>query len=457
MKPVSEDFAGKRVLVLGLARSGRAVARLLRSLGAQVTVNDRKPRSETAEAEALEQEGIRVVLGGHPPDLIQPGVDLLVKNPGIPYRIPLIRRAEELGIPVVTEVEIAYLLTDAPLIGITGSNGKTTTTSMVGRMLDRGNLPVHVAGNIGTALSEIAPQLKAEEWLVSELSSFQLKGTRSFRPRIGALLNVVPAHLDYHGSMEDYIGSKKKLFANQEPGDIAVLNRDSAECRAVAAELDVDVWWFSRRESVARGLMFEEGWVTARLPEHRDPIRILREDEVRLPGVHRENALAAAAIALAAGCPVEAIREELATFQGVEHRLEFVETVDGVCYFNDSKATNAKAAISAMESFTEPIILIAGGLDRGVDFRELTPVFRDRLKGIVAIGQTADTLLARGEEAKVPYRELASDIAEAVERAHRLATAGDVVLLSPACASWDMYTSFEERGSIFKQAVHRLK
>ncbi|MFD1407315.1 UDP-N-acetylmuramoyl-L-alanine--D-glutamate ligase [Kroppenstedtia eburnea] len=455
MKPSDGGYAGKKILVLGLARSGVAVARLLHRLGAEVTVNDRKPRAEAPEAEELEKAGIQVVLGGHPEGLIHDGWDLLVKNPGIPYRVPLLQEAETRGIPVVTEVEIAWQLTEASMIGITGSNGKTTTTSLVGRMLARGGIPARVAGNIGMALSEVAPGMDKEEWLVSELSSFQLKGTRQFRPRIGALLNLVPAHLDYHGSMEDYLESKGKLFANQQPGDIAVLNRDSDVCRRLAPQLRGDVWWFSRREPVDRGLMVKQGWVTARLSDGEE-LSLLPASQVRLPGIHMENALAASAIALAAGCPADALREELRTFTGVEHRLEFVATVDGVRYYNDSKATNGKAATSAMESFTEPIVLIAGGLDRGVDFRELVPVFQKRLKGIVTYGEAGDVLLKRAEEAGVPLRERAEEIADAVARASRLAAAGDVVLLSPACASWDLYTSFEERGSIFKQAVHNL-
>ncbi|GGA32606.1 UDP-N-acetylmuramoylalanine--D-glutamate ligase [Kroppenstedtia guangzhouensis] len=455
MKPSDEGYAGKKILVLGLARSGVAVARLLHRLGAEVTVNDRKPRREAPEAEALEKAGIQVVLGGHPEDLIHREWDLLVKNPGIPYQVPLIREAETLGIPVVTEVEIAWQLTEAPMIGITGSNGKTTTTSLVGRMLDRGKIPARVAGNIGMALSEVAPGMGEEEWLVSELSSFQLKGTLQFRPRIGALLNLFPAHLDYHGSMKDYLDSKKKLFVNQQPGDIALLNKDSGVCRELAREMKGEVWWFSRQEEVERGVMVKEGWVTARLPVGEE-FPLLPASQVRLPGVHMENALAASAISLAAGCPADALREELRSFTGVEHRLEFVATIDGVQYYNDSKATNGKAATSAMESFTEPIILIAGGLDRGVDFRELVPVFQKRLKGIVTYGEAGDVLLKRAKEAGVPLRERAEEITEAVARASRLAAAGDVVLLSPACASWDLYTSFEERGSMFKQAVHNL-
>ncbi|MFC4076532.1 UDP-N-acetylmuramoyl-L-alanine--D-glutamate ligase [Salinithrix halophila] len=451
----SDDWKGLRVVVLGLARSGVAVAKLLHDLGAKVTVNDRKPRSECPEAEALEKLGVPVICGGHPVDLIHDRVNLLVKNPGIPYTAPPVQSAITKGIPVVTEVEIAYRITKAPVIGITGSNGKTTTTTLVGRMLAAGDVPSQVAGNIGRALAEVAPGMGAEEWLVAELSSFQLKGVNTFRPRIGALLNIVPAHLDYHGDLVDYTESKEKLFMNQRTEDIAVLNRDSSACRAAAEKISSNILWFSRRERVSQGVFIEGDRVIARLPG-KPEWELMPVSEMRLPGVHQENGLAAAAIALAAGCPAEAVRRELSAFTGVEHRLEFVTEKRGVRWYNDSKATNAKAAVSAMDSFTEPVILIAGGLDRGVEFPELIPVFGRRLKGIVTYGQTADILIARAKEAGVPHRLRVNDVKEAVGAAASMAGKGDIVLLSPACASWDQYTSFEERGSIFKQAVHNL-
>lgn len=450
-----EDWSGRSVVVLGLARSGVAVSKLLHRLGADVTVNDQKPRTESPEAALLESCGIKVICGEHPDDLVVNGVDLVVKNPGIPYHVPPIQDAVRLGIPVVTEVEVAYQVTSSPIIGITGSNGKTTTTSLVGNMLKNGNVPSKVAGNIGTALTEVVQNLSPDDWLIAELSSFQLKGVKQFRPRIGALLNVVPAHLDFHGSMEDYIHSKVNLFRNQTRSDVAVLNWDSPVCREVSEHVRGTILWFSRQESLEQGVFIRDGWVVARLPESQEE-RILATSRISLPRVHVENALAATAIALAAGCPLTAIREELQTFTGVEHRLEFVQTVDGVRYYNDSKATNAKAALSALESFNEPVVLIAGGLDRGADFKELVPVFSTRLRGIVAYGQAADTLLSRAKEAGVKHCIKEEEVTRAVQAARRIAETGDVVLLSPACASWDRYTSFEERGSIFKQAVHSL-
>lgn len=452
---MKQSWNKRHAVVLGLAKSGVAVAKLLHRLGARVTVNDRKPRSQSPEAAELEALGIPVICGGHPADLIGPDVDILVKNPGIPYQAPPIVRALEIGIPVVTEVEVAALVTEAPIIGITGSNGKTTTTSLVGRMLSAGNISARVAGNIGQALAEVAFDMNPDQWLVAELSSFQLKGTVDFRPRIGVLLNITPAHLDYHGGMDDYILSKQKLFANQQEEDIAVLNWDSAPCRAFGEHLQQRVLWFSRFEAVPVGWYIRQGTIVHRDGEGREE-ELLPLSQVRLQGVHLENGLAAAATAYAAGCPLHAIVHELTTFAGVEHRLEFVAEKNGVRWYNDSKATNPQAATAALESFDSPVVLIAGGLDRGIDFHELTPVFRKRLTGLVSYGQTAAILAERAKEAGVAHLRQAADVKEAVRLAAEIAVPGDVALLSPACASWDQYPSFEKRGSIFKEAVHTL-
>ncbi|GAA5344719.1 UDP-N-acetylmuramoyl-L-alanine--D-glutamate ligase [Planifilum fimeticola] len=449
-------WEGRSVVVLGMAKSGIAAAKLLHSLGAKVLVNDRKQRSDCPEAEELERMGIRVILGGHPPNLLDGDVDLLVKNPGIPYRVPPVREAIRRGIPVVTEVEIAAQMIPSPIAAITGSNGKTTTTSLVGHMLSTGGLKARVAGNIGRALSELVGEAKPEEWLVVELSSFQLKGTETFHPRVAALLNIVPAHLDYHGTMEDYIASKMRLFQNQTAADEAILNRDCPTVREMASRLEARVRWFSRRSEVPCGAFVREGWMVLRTSEGEERT-LLSVEELSLPGVHNlENALAAVTIASACGCPEEGMIEGLRTFRGVPHRLEYAGTVEGVRYINDSKATNAQAAIRALESFSEPIVWIAGGLDRGDDFAELVPHLARRVKGVVAYGEAGPRLLKRAEEAGVSRRRAAKDVLEAVELARRMADEGDVVLLSPACASWDLYTSFEERGDIFKEAVHRL-
>ncbi|KPC74841.1 UDP-N-acetylmuramoyl-L-alanyl-D-glutamate synthetase [Thermoactinomyces vulgaris] len=451
-----ENWTGRSVVVLGLARSGVAVAKLLHRLGAKVVVNDLKPRSACPEASELEALGIPVICGEHPDDLIHEHVEMLVKNPGIPYRAKPVQQALAAGVPVVTEVEIAGALSKAPMIGITGSNGKTTTTSLVGQILTRSQVKCTVAGNIGQALADVVEQVTSDEWLVAELSSFQLKGTEQFRPRIAALLNVFPAHLDYHETMEDYVASKRKIFANQEAGDIAVLNADSPVCREVAKTISSDIWLFSRTAPVEQGVYAQDGVIY--VINKGQTQAILPVDEVALHGdFNLENALAAAAITLAAGATLDAVAQTLREFHGVEHRLEYVATINGVRYYNDSKATNAQAAIKALEAFTEPVVWIGGGLDRGVDFKELVPVLRGRAKAVITYGQSKSILAERGRDAGVPAVQVVDNLEEAVTRAAGLAQDGDVVLLSPACASWDQYTSFEERGSIFKQAVHRLQ
>lgn len=450
------SLAGKQVLVLGMAKSGVAVAKRLKQMGATVTVNDRKPRQQVPEAAELEAIGIRVVCGGHPDDLVTPNVHLLVKNPGIPYDVGLIQKALQRGIPVVTEVEIAFMLARSPLIGITGSNGKTTTTTLVGEMLSEGQIPCVVAGNIGQPLVDVVVDLDDEVRVVAELSSFQLKGTKNFRPQIATLLNIAPAHLDYHHTFADYVQSKGQLFRNQTRDDVAVINGDCSECMKLLPNVPADVWLFSRQQEVIKGVDIRDGWICFH-PSTGEGEQVIHTSEVALPGRHNlENALAAVAVAKAAGCPTDAIRGVLRRFQGVAHRLEFVRDVNGVRYYNDSKATNPNALKCALDAFSEPVVLIAGGLDRGIDFRELVPIFRKRLRALITYGQVKDILYERGVEAGLPIARRASDLEEAVHIGSEVARPGDIVLLSPACASWDQFKSFEERGDIFKQAVHRL-
>lgn len=449
------DYTGKKVLVLGAARSGFAAARLLRRLGAEVTVNDKKPLAEFGgDVEALESAGIELIGGGHPEGIVHPGLDLVVKNPGIPYTAPPIADALALGIPVVTEVEIASALIPAPIIGITGSNGKTTTTTLVGKMLEAAELNPVVAGNIGLALSEVAADVSADQWLVAELSSFQLMGTREFRPQIAALLNIYAAHLDYHGTLEEYRDAKYRLFANQQEEDVAVLNWDQDIVREAAGLTKARIFPFSAKQVLEEGVFVKDGHIHA--IRNGRSLSLLPVSEVALRGEHNlENVLAAAAVALSAGAAPEKIAEVARTFRGVEHRTEYVRTVDGVEYFNDSKATNAEAAMRAIGSFTGSVVLIAGGLDRGTTFQELVPVFKQHVKHLVALGEAADKLQHVAELAGVPSEKAAS-LDQAVRQAAKAAVSGDVVLLSPACASWDMFASFEERGSMFKKAVHTL-
>lgn len=470
-----DEYRGREVVVLGLARSGVQVAKTLHRHGAVVTVNDKKEREQCPEASELEALGISVVCGGHPDGLIHEGVALVVKNPGIPYTAPPVAKAQELGLEVVTEVEIAYLLSPAPIIGITGSNGKTTTTTWVGRMLESAGLHPIVAGNIGTPLCEAAEAADAEHWLVAELSSFQLKGTGQFRPKVACLLNIAETHLDYHGSMEDYVSSKAKLFANQREMDRAVINWDDPACRELVPYIQARLIPFSMTEELlTEGVFIHPSFV----PEQEDGLsrsiiyrnaegeaeHIINVDEIALPGrFNVENALAAVAISIAAGAAPKALSEPLRTFRGVEHRLEFVAVKDEVAYYNNSKATNSKATLMALEALHEGIVLIAGGLDRGSDYMELLPAFKAKTKAIVALGQTKEKIASVAKLAGlsrvvvVDNGDSAADtLRSALKEAAALAEPGDIVLLSPACASWDMFASYEERGRIFKDAVHTL-
>lgn len=448
------DYRDRHIVVLGMAKSGVAVAKLLHRFGAHVVVNDQKPREEAAGAEELEALGIPVICGYHPDDLIHDGVSLVVKNPGIPYEAAPVAQAMGLGIPIITEVELAYQISQAPIIGITGSNGKTTTTTLVGLVLQQAGVDALVGGNIGTVLCGLAQTATPEQWLVAELSSFQLAGTSSFRPRIGVMMNLYPAHLDYHHSLEAYLEAKLRMFANQTQEDIAILPYDQPELLPHFEALKARKFFFSKRQPVARGAYVRDGKIIYADGEgHQEEIIAL--DAITVP--HVDNALAAILVALLAGADKQSIAQVLTTFPGVEHRMEYVTTIDGVKYYNDSKATNPEAASRALQACTEPVVWICGGLDRGVDFKELIPVIQGRVKAVVALGQTAEILLLRAKEAGIKERVHVDTVEKAVLTASQLAASGDVVLLSPACASWDMFPSFEVRGSMFKDGVHRLK
>lgn len=447
---------GKRTLVLGLARSGEAVAHLLSEYGLDVTVNERRERTEAdygaAELEAL---GVQLVFGGHPLSLLDPPPAFIVKNPGIPYSVPILQEAVRRGIPVYTEIEVASWLTESPIYAITGSNGKTTTTTLVGEMLSAAQLRPMVAGNIGRVLSSVVQQLTKDQPIVLEVSSFQLLGTASFHPRIAALLNVYPAHLDYHETLASYVDAKWRMFQNMTDEDVAVLNYDQAEIRSRAEHMEAHKVWFSRTGEVPEGTFIRDQTIVIRKDGQEFPLMPL--SALALKGEHNlENALAAVAIALWAGAATEAVEQVLTRFRGVEHRLEYVRTVAGVDYYNDSKATNPQAALQALRSFAGGIVWIAGGLARGDDFQVMADEVSRRVDAVVLLGQTADALAAMCAAAGVATVEKVDSVEQATLLAHRIAQPGQTVLLSPACASWDMYPSFEVRGRMFKDAVHTL-
>ncbi|RXZ77112.1 UDP-N-acetylmuramoyl-L-alanine--D-glutamate ligase [Paenibacillaceae bacterium] len=477
-------YRNQRVVVLGLARSGVSVAKVFHNAGALVVVNDRNDRQQCPEAEELETLGIEVICGSHPEGLVTSDTELLVKNPGIPYHVPPVQDALAQGIEVVTEVEVAGKLTTAPMIGITGSNGKTTTTTWVGELLADAGIHAIVAGNIGRPLCEAAQEVQEGDWIVAELSSFQLKGTTDFAPRIAALLNVVETHLDYHGGMTDYIASKAKLFANQRPQDTAVFNWDDAICRRLAEQCAGRKLPFSLAERLQEGVFIEPPYPAAYAgadlsggDQQGEPQRhmmyrdsqgtlhtIVAVDELGIPGKHNAaNAMAAAAICLAAGVAPALLARPLRDFRAVEHRLEFTCTKQGVHYYNDSKATNPTATIMSVQSLKGDIVLIAGGLDRGSDYMELLPLLKNRIKAIVLLGETRHKLQHVAElagladvEVVEPVDSAEATLSAAVQAAAAFAREGDTVLLSPACASWDMFKSYEQRGDMFKHSAHTL-
>jgi UDP-N-acetylmuramoylalanine--D-glutamate ligase len=447
-----DKYSGKRILVFGLAKSGTMTAKILKQAGAQLLVYDQK--SDTKEQRELQDLGIQVVTGEPPLELLTAEFALMVKNPGIPYTNPLVKKALDLSIPIVSEVELAYELSKAPIIGITGSNGKTTTTTLIGEMLNQAGKRAVVAGNIGTVLIGEATTITEQEILVAELSSFQLKGTIDFRPHIAILLNVYHAHLDYHQGLADYVHSKSKIFANQTGDDYAIFNYNCEMCVEMSRDVKAHCLYFSTtgRQGLNEGAYIENAAVY--FIEAGQPIKIIELTETKIRGAHLENALAAIIASKLVGADNDSIREVLHTFKGVEHRIEFVlSTADNIAFYNDSKSTNTQATITALDSFSEPVILIAGGLDRGLGFAELEEYFRRSVKALITYGETAQKLAETGKIAGVGTIRLADSLAEAVKQAVSIAVAGDTVLLSPAAASWDMFNSFEERGDLFKEIV----
>lgn len=444
-----DDLKAKKVLVLGLARSGEAAARLLAKLGAIVTVNDGKPFEDNPSAQNLLEEGIKVICGSHPLDLLDEAFEVMVKNPGIPYTNPMVEKAIAKGIPVWTEVELAYRISEAPIIAITGSNGKTTTTTMISEVLNAGGQSGLLSGNIGFPASEVAQAVTPQDTLVMELSSFQLMGTDAFHPTIALITNLEPSHLDYHGDFEAYVAAKWHIQDQMTSSDYLILNANQPLSQELAQGTKATVLYFSTQEQVD-GAYLKDGMLY-----YKDEL-IMSASEIGVPGSHNvENALATIVVSKLRGVDTKVIRETLAHFGGVKHRLQYVGTIDDIAFYNDSKSTNILATQKALSGFdNQHLILIAGGLDRGNDFDDLVPDLKG-LKMMVLLGESKERLKRAADMAGVPYVE-AIDIREATFKAFELANTGDTILLSPANASWDMYPNFEVRGDVFLKAYDEL-
>lgn len=452
MKKIT-TYENKKILVLGLAKSGVSAARLLQELGALVTVNDFKQFDQNPDAQDLLSLGIRVVTGGHPIELLDEDFSMVVKNPGIPYTNTLVQKALEKGLPVLTEVELAYQVAECPIIGITGTNGKTTTTTMIGLLLnaDRESGRARLAGNIGFPASQVAQESDVSDELVMELSSFQLMGIDTFKPEIAVITNLYEAHLDYHGTREDYVQAKWNLQMNMTASEYLILNWAQEELRQLSEGTKATIVPFSIEEKVP-GAYFSNGSL------YFKEDYIMEASELGVPGSHNiENALAAIAVAKLKGVSSEAIRETLKNFTGVPHRTQYVGELHGRRFFNDSKATNILATEKALSGFeNKQLILLAGGLDRGNDFDELVP-FLTGLKGIVLFGETKDKLYQAAVQAGITKIVLTENVETAVKEAYDFSEKNDTILLSPACASWDQYPNFEIRGEKFMQAFQLLK
>lgn len=449
MKQIT-TYQNQKVLVLGLAKSGEQAARLLKKLGALVTANDAKPFDDNPAAKSLVDAGIRVIAGSNPLSLLDEDFALIVKNPGIPYDNALIKAAQARNIPIITEVELAAQVNEALLIGVTGTNGKTTVTTMITQMLNQHRTvgQAKFAGNIGVPATEVVQTLGKDDVMVTELSSFMLAGIKTLHPHIAVITNMYTAHTDWHGSREAYVAAKMNITKNQTPDDFLIMNWDLPEQRQLAKQSQATIITFSQK-----GAPETDAYVANDQLMWRGEI-IMPIDQLAVPGEQNvANALAALAAVKMAGTSNAAIADALRAFTGVRHRLQYVMTYQQRQVYNDSKATDIEATQVALRGFQQPVILLAGGLDRGFTFERLVPEFRDHVKAVVLFGQTQTLLADAAKQAGIQTIRYAKDAPAAVPVAFALSEPGDVILLSPANASWDQFPSFEVRGDQFIDAV----
>ena len=447
------ELNNKRVLVVGLGKSGVAAALFLKSRGAQVTVSDSKPQEQLSEEiPILLDHGIAVETGGHGERTFH-GQDLIVVSPGVPVDSPALVQARALGEPVIGEIELAAQFLPKNMVAITGSNGKTTTTTLIGEIISAGGYPTRVGGNIGTPAISLVATARRDSVIVLEVSSFQLETIQTFRPKVAVVLNVTPDHLDRHRTFETYVDAKARIFENQHADDFAVLNADDPVCVELSDRTRAQVFWFSRKKEVQQGASLRDGRILFRDSSGQQEIMVA--SEIPLKGAHNlENTLAAICAGALMKCAPERIREAVRNFKAVEHRLEYVATIRGVEYYNDSKATNVDATIKALESFPANIHLILGGKDKGSDYTVLNDLLRQRVKRVYTIGAAAEKIESQVKDAAEIVH--AESLDSAVQRASASAQPGDIVLLAPACASFDQFRNYEHRGKVFKELVQRL-
>ncbi|TQQ84474.1 UDP-N-acetylmuramoyl-L-alanine--D-glutamate ligase [Peptacetobacter hominis] len=449
------ELSGKKVLLVGLAKTGVATIKSLAKHGAEITVNDIKSEDKLADIldEIKNIEGIKYIFGKHPEDISD--IDMVVVSPGVPLDMPFTEKIKSEGIYMIGEVELAYQLADEPyFVGITGTNGKTTTTSLTGEIFEKAGKETYIVGNIGNPVIEAVDNSNKNACFVTELSSFQLESIDKFCPKVSAVLNITEDHMNRHHTMENYIDAKARVFMNQTEDDFCILNYDDEIARNLSSKCKAKVVFFSRKEKISGGVYTEDGNIVIDIDKK---ITLMPVEELSLPGGHNlENCMAAAAMAYVSGIDTEVIKEVLRTFKAVEHRLEYVDTVDGVMYVNDSKGTNPDSTIKAVQAYEKPIVLIAGGYDKGSCFDELFEIAKKNVKTLVIMGQTAELIKETALRHGIDDIYMVNNMKEAVEKSAEISVEGDVVLLSPACASWDMYKCFEDRGKDFKNNVRGL-
>lgn len=451
-----ENFKNKTIGVLGLGKSGQAAALFLARQGAKVLASDNKPFSELGGIiDLLRKNNIEVECEGHSWEFFSK-CEYLVVSPGIPLNIPFILEASQKNIPVVSEIELAYHVSPAPIVAVTGTNGKSTTVSLIGHLLNSLGKKVVVAGNIGTSLLDIINSVTSDHVVVMEVSSFQLESIDQFRPKVAVFLNFAPDHLNRHKNMQAYLAAKLRLFKNQSSDDISVLNHDDPVVRKCAAQIRSRIFWFSRSMIVTPGCHMANDSIIVNGDYGIRPVG--KRSLFPCPGSHNtENLLAAITAVMGLNLPVENLSEHFATFRALDHRLEFVDNICGISYYDDSKGTNPDATVRAIQSFNTPIVLIAGGSEKGLDLKPISEIGRGRVKALVAIGETGPKFISLFDYLSEKNRFLCDSLEEAVQKAHSCAETGDIVLLSPACASFDMFKNAEDRGEQFHQLIKNLK
>lgn len=455
-----ENIRGKKVLIVGLGKSGIAAVQAMLKLGAEVSIQDSKPMDQVDKqllhflTELPGGKNMGLYMGTRPADMSE--FDMMILSPGVNPELDFVVEAEEEGVEIIGELEIAFRIGRGHFIGITGTNGKTTTTTLTGEIFKNFGRKTHVVGNIGVAVISKSLDASEEDWLVTETSSFQLQTTKYFKPTVSAVLNLTPDHLNRHHTMEGYAEAKAKIFANQDASGYCVMNWDDGFCREMAKNCKAKVVPFSRKEELDFGAFVKDGELVLK-NEQGELVKFCRADELHIIGGHNvENALAAAAISYFAGIDAQVITDTLRKFGGVEHRIEFSGEIDGVKYYNDSKGTNVDATVTALRAIEKNIILIAGGDGKSQDFEPLIQQFNGSVKHMVLLGRDAGIIAAAADKYGFKDYTFAKNMNECVQIASQIAVAGDTVLLSPACASWDMYNNFEQRGDHFKECVARL-